>query len=183
MSDNIEIKIISVEKETHPTQKGSYDSLEITYKNLTFQNKVESKKIVSFNHKEVFAVLSKASGGDTFTIQRSKNDKNYWDWVAVGGDAPQQGQAPAATGGKTMQSPKSTYETPEERAKKQVYIVRQSSINAAIALLKTDKKVPSLQEIMESAKVFESYVFGVDPAVNGMATPLPEIPEDDDVPY
>jgi hypothetical protein len=181
MSDNIEIKIISVEKETHPTQKGSYDSLEITYKNLTFQNKVESKKIVSFNHKEVFSSLAKASGGDTFTIQRSKNDKGYWDWVAVGDDAPQQA-GPAPTGGKTMQSPKSTYETPEERAKKQVYIVRQSSINAAIALLKTDKKVPSLEEIKEAAKFFEAYVFGVDPAATGMATPLPEFPDDDDVP-
>ena len=181
MSDNIQIKIISVEKETHPTQKGSYDSLEITYKNLSFQNKVESKKIVSFNHKEVFSTLAKASAGDVFTIQRSKNDKNYWDWVAVGEAAPQESAAPAI-GGKTMQSPKSTYETPEERAKKQVYIVRQSSVNAAIALLKTDKKVPSLQEILDAAKVFEAYVFGV-VLEAGIAEGLPELPDDEDIPH
>ena len=56
-------------------------------------------------------------------------------------------------------SPKSTYETPEERAKKQVYIVRQSSITAAINYRGT--KV-SIEDIITTAKQFEAYVFGVD---------------------
>jgi hypothetical protein len=41
---------------------------------------------------------------------------------------------------KATPSPKSTYETPEERAKKQVYIVKQSSLSNAIALLNADGK-------------------------------------------
>lgn len=184
MSDSIQIKIIATEKSTHPTQKGSYDSLEITYKNLTFQDKVESKKIVSFNHKEVFSALASAQNGAVFTIQRAKNEKGYWDWIAVGGDAPQQAGTPATTAaGKTMASPKSTYETPEERAKKQVYIVRQSSVNAAIALLKTDKRVPAKEEIADTAQFFEAYVFGNDVPSPVQAAGLPELPEDEDVPY
>lgn len=95
MSDSIQIKIIALDKENHPTQKGSYDSLEITYKNLTFQGKVESKKIVSFNHKEVFNALASTQIGAVCTIQRAKNDKGYWDWVALGEDAPQQTGVPA----------------------------------------------------------------------------------------
>lgn len=181
MSDSIQIKIISVEQETHKTQKGSYDSLEITYKNLTFQDKVEAKKIMSFNHKDVFNTLKSANNGAIFTVQRMKNDKGYWDWVSLGDEAPETSSA-SSTGGKTMASPKSTYETPEERAKKQVYIVRQSSINAAIEVLKTDKKNPSVTEVLEVAKQFESYVFGAEPAAN-IKSAVPALPEDDDIPY
>lgn len=82
-----------------------------------------------------------------------------------------------------MASPKSTYETPEERAKKQVYIVRQSSVNAAIALLKTDKRVPAKEEIADTAQFFEAYVFGNDVPSPVQAAGLPELPEDEDVPY
>jgi hypothetical protein len=182
MSDSIQIKIIATEKSTHPTQKGSYDSLEITYKNLTFQDKVESKKVVSFNHKQVFATLAAAPTGAVFTIQRAKNDKGYWDWIGVGDDAPQQ-TSTTTTGGKTLASPKSTYETPEERAKKQVYIVRQSSINAAIETLKNAKGNPSVNEVLAVAKQYEIYVFGAEPNA-GLQAAMPEMPDDDeDVPY
>lgn len=58
-------------------------------------------------------------------------------------------------------SPKSTYETPEERAKKQIYIVRQSSIGHAIELAKhnSPKGNSSFTEVLELAKLFENYVF------------------------
>lgn len=54
----------------------------------------------------------------------------------------------------------STFETPEERAKKQVYIVRQSSISNAISLLTTGAKVPpATSAVIALAKELEAYVF------------------------
>jgi hypothetical protein len=177
----MQVKVISVENETVKTQKGSYDVAEVTYKNQTFGDKVESKKLMSFTHKDVFNTFKKASNGDVFNVQRMKNDKGYWDWVSTGDEAPE-GTAPASSGGgKTMTSPKSTYETPDERAKKQVYIVRQSSISAAIVTLKTDKKNPTVVEVLEVAKQYEAYVFGKD-ADTGIKAAMPEM-EDDDIPY
>jgi hypothetical protein len=56
----------------------------------------------------------------------------------------------------------SNYETPAERAKRQVYIVRQSSINAAIALYVAQNPkgaAVSVEEILKVAGTFEAYVF------------------------
>lgn len=69
--------------------------------------------------------------------------------VAVPGNAEAYKATPHA-------SPKSTYETPEERAKKQVYIVRQSSISAAIAYI---GKAATIEQLLTTAKAFEAYVF------------------------
>ena len=55
---------------------------------------------------------------------------------------------------------RSTYETPEERAKKQVYIVKQSSINAAIQLLSVGaKQPPSTELVLTEAQKFVDFVF------------------------
>jgi hypothetical protein len=62
-------------------------------------------------------------------------------------------------------SPKSTYETPEERAKKQIYIVRQSSIGSAIDMLSVgSKSPPKVDEVIAVAKQFEEYVFNMFPS-------------------
>lgn len=73
------------------------------------------------------------------------------------------GKAPAQA------SPKSTYETPEERAKKQVYIVRQSSISNALELVSNNpefykKSKDQVKDVLEIAKQFEDYVFDNKPA-------------------
>jgi hypothetical protein len=180
----IQIKIVSVENSTVPTAKGSYGVAEVTYKNLTFENKIEAKKVMSFTHKDVYNTLKSAEMGAVFTVQRVKNDKGFWDWVSLGDDAPAAttGGTTVATAAKATQAPKSTYETPEERAKKQVYIVRQSSITAAIAILKTDKKNPTPEEVMQVADMFVHYVMTDSP--NPVATVAQETPDlTDDVPY
>lgn len=176
---NIQIKVVAVEVSTVPTAKGSYQIAEITYRNLTVDNKVETKKVFSFTSKEVYDTLKNAQPNDTFTIVRVKNDKGYWDWskIAAGDVLPEGGPVVKAA---TPVS-KSTYETPEERAKKQVYIVRQSSISSAIETLKTDKKNPTVDEVISIAKIYESYVLetGLEPATNK----LPALADmEDDVP-
>lgn len=178
---NLQIKVVALEIVTVPTAKGSYQTIDLTYRNITFENKVETKKIMSFNHKDVFNTLKAAQAGDVYTVSRAKNDKGFWDWTSIAaGDA-----APAAaTGGSgvTTTPAKSSFETADERAKKQVYIVRQSSISAAIATLKTDKKNPTVEEVINVAREFEAYVFETGKVVPAAVKAIPVPVEDDDVP-
>lgn len=182
----MQITIISVDVTTTPTQKGSYQTAEVTYKNNSFQDKVENKKVMSFNHKEVFATLSKAEKGDVFTLERAKNDKGFWDWTSItegaAGNA-QQGNVKAVSAAASP-SPKSTYETPEERAKKQVYIVRQSSLSTAVEYMNGTGaiKKATAADVIFCAQEFEKYVFGSTEPVAAEAQPLPELDEDD-IPY
>jgi hypothetical protein len=183
---NLRIKVVAVELVTVPTAKGSYQTLDVTYRNLDFGDKVETKKIMSFTFKEVFNTLKTSAAGDTFTISRTKNDKGFWDWTdASAGESGVAGQAATPTKS-SVTAARTPYETPEERAARQVYIVRQSSITNAIETLKTDKKNPSKEEVVEVAKYYEAFVFGQVSEPNKAATPVAKVAlpvvEDEDVP-
>lgn len=181
MTEQIKIKVISVEV----TNRGKFDQAEVTFKNLNFDGKVDAKKLMSFTNQKVFDVIKKSQNGDQFTIDRKKDDKGYWQWVGItsdSGDASSGISAAPVTGKPaSTPAPKSTYETADERAAKQVYIVRQSSISAAVTTLKTDKKNPTVQEVLDVAKQYEAYVFGL----GEIAAPKNELPvfdEDEDIP-
>lgn len=176
----MQIQIVTTSVETKPTQKGSYQQLEVVFKNLTFQGKVESKKLMSFGAgANAFKVLSQAQSGNVFEVTTVKNDKGYIDWTAVTQTTGE--PAPAATTGgfvaKSTPSPKSTYETPEERAQRQILIVRQSSLSSAVALLTAGaKSAPKSSDVISVAKEFESYVFGVEP-VDAGPTGFDDLPD------
>lgn len=170
----IQIQFINASVE----DKGKYKMAEIAFKDLA-KGQVSSKKLMSFNNPAVYKTMVDAKNGELYTIEMQKNDKGYWDWInasrttsvdSASGGVPEASRATATT------SPKSTYETAEERAKKQVYIVRQSSISAAIDTLKTDKKAPSVDEVLAVAKQYEDYVFGRDQ----QPIPLEDLPPTDD---
>lgn len=164
----MQIQIITTSIETKPTAKGSYQCLELVFKNLTFQGKVESKKLMSFGAgKPAFEVLSAAAAGTVFDISVVKNPAGFNDWTSAtpAGGAGAPALTPAATpyaGKAATTTPKSTYETPEERAQRQILIVRQSSVSSAINLLGTGSKAPlKVSDVIATAKELESYVFGV----------------------
>jgi len=163
----MKIQVLSVQIITTPTAKGSYQTADVAYKNLTFQGKVEGKKVMSFGAtKDSFSALATAQPGDIFDVNVVKNDKGYNDWVSMtkgsaDSGAPQQtsgGHSPAGN----APTRASTFETPEERAKKQVYIIRQSSVASAISALSCGaKSAPKVGEVLEYAKQLENYVMGV----------------------
>jgi hypothetical protein len=166
---NIQIELIGVTVQTNPGKKAgtTYQSLDVAYINRTFKNKVEGRKIMAFGATaETFKTLSNATKGDVFDVEVVKNDAGYNDWVSA---KKSDGSAASATNatrtaaptsaGST--SPKSTYETPEERAKRQILIVRQSSLSTAVETLVVGAKAPpKKEEVVELAKYYESYVFG-----------------------
>jgi len=148
----MQIELVSVSVE----DKGKYSMALVAYRE---NGQLKEKKLMSFGGGAgAFKVLTKASQGQVYTITTVKNDKGYWDWTeaTLGTAAPAQGGGQVATA-----SPKSTYETAEERANRQVLIVRQSNISSAIEFLKLNpKKTPTTAEVLEVAKQFEAYVFG-----------------------
>jgi len=76
------IQIVTTSVETKPTAKGSYQQLEVVFKNLTYQGKVESKKIMSFGaNAPAFTVLKDAQSGATneATLRQLKGKRHNVD--------------------------------------------------------------------------------------------------------
>lgn len=146
--------------------KGKYRVADVSWKNQ--DGKVDGKKLMSFVNKDVFKTFSEAKQGDVFDVKPVKNDKGYWDWVeatsagkSVGGSGQtkSEGFTAALRQGRD-------FETAEERAKKQVYIVRQSSVSSAIALAVANGQRPVTEaDVITSAKKIEEYVLGIEPVV------------------
>ena len=140
------------------TAKGQYQAIEVSYKNE--QGQIQGKKLMSFSNPTVFKAIQEFAKGDILNVEAVKDDQGYWQWKAVqksDGSEPVPTARPASTGGKVTGS---NYETPEERAKRQVYIVRQSSISSAIDLLKSNGNDVKVDNVLEVAKQLENYVFG-----------------------
>ena len=148
----MQIEIIDVKVEN----KGKYRVANATYKGP--DGKVDAKKVMSFVNKDVFKAISEAQNGDKFDVKSEKNEGGYWEWKeavpagkSTGGETPTQSFAKRSG---------STYETSEERAKRQVYIVRQSSITAALELAQINKQTKvTPSDIISLAREFEAYVF------------------------
>lgn len=155
----MQVEIIDVVVEN----KGKYRAARVNFK--TADGKVDGKNVMSFTYKDVFKVLSEAKQGDVFNVKSVKNDKGYWDWTEIEGAGKNAGAKSVTTG--LSSAVRGNYETPEERARRQVYIVRQSSIGAAIELARVNGATAPVteQDIVKSAKAFESFVFETDSVV------------------
>lgn len=146
---------------THAAKNGrSYQSIEVTYKNE--QGQVANKKLMSFSNPSVFNYIKELEKGAQVNVTTTKDANGYWQWTGIGGDgsvATPQTKAPQAGGRVTG----SNYETKEERAARQVYIIRQSSISAAVALVSAISTEPTTTDnVIAIAKKFEAYVLSQD---------------------
>jgi len=184
----MKISILAVQSSTQTSKAGKpYQQLEVTYKNLTF-NKVESKKLMPFGeNKSAFDTLANAKAGEVFDVEVVKNAAGYNDWPSVKQASPDSvdvpTQATTLTKGQTT-TVKSTYETHEERAKKQVYIIRQSSLTNAInTLTPGTKSALSFDAVTSLAQQYASWVLMEQEKVNTTfsASELADFPNDIDV--
>ena len=175
------IKIISVEEpQFTKTARGGYNSIEVVYINKSFQDKVEKRKIMDFTNKEVYKIIASAKKDDIFSISRKKDEKGFWQWVDISTDIqtqPAKQEAPS----KATPAPKSTYETPEERANRQRMIVRQSSLSNAIDTLSVNPGKDKLQiaDVLQVAGTYFDWVMEKETTID---TSNFGLPEDDDIP-
>ncbi len=165
MSKQIEVLKINRSKAGKAGTKG-YNVVEVAYKDP--EGKTKGMKVLDFVQREVFSSLEGVNDGDYLDVEFEQNDKGYWQFKSV-----QKGEKPVGTteGQKTSSSSGSStgrtgnWETAEERAARQVMIVRQSSLSTAVQLLALRKDKAGASEVIEVAKQFESFVMGTQPEV------------------
>ncbi len=177
----ITIQLVNVSKTTVPTAKGSYVQYEVAYKK---DGKLEGKNIFSFSAKEVCKFLDTAESGATYVVTQEKNEKGYWDWKhigAAGADTPQP-TSTASTGAGTAArtTPKGDWETKEERALKQVLIVKQSSLAQAVSTLTAGVKAPPDPAAVKAlAQEYTDWILARPPVAAAVVTEELE----DDIPF
>lgn len=165
----LEITVVSVELDVaiEKNAGGTYKGFRLAYRDASGSLKEKTAHMNSLKFNPTLkTALSNLAAGDKAVLTMEK-EGDFWNIKSIVKDgqvsAKPTNDTPASAGTKVTAtaSPRSTYETPEERAKKQVYIVRQSSISSAIDLLtlQGDKKV-DVTKVIETAKELEKYVFG-----------------------
>lgn len=130
----------------------------------------KKRQMIEFNSGAAFQKLADSELGSTWEVStKPAKDPQYTDWVdatPVASEEPVEAAKAAGKGKTTTPAAapfKSTYETPEERARKQVYIVRQSSLTNAISILGfqcTNGQAMNTSSVIAVAKELEAYVFG-----------------------
>jgi len=151
MSD-IQIEIVT-KTITQPEGK-KYKQMEVIYKNLSFQGKVENKKIIDFYAKEIWPALEDAKQGAVFTISRAKEGE-YWTWKGITAGAVGKSSSPAtqSTGSGTSSAAR-TYVADDV---KQDMIIRQSSLASAVNFCK-DKELKH-DDVLIIASQFVEFVY------------------------
>lgn len=184
------ITVLSAVKTQATSKAGKpYSYIELAYKGE--DGKVQGKKVMPFGEsKQVADMLDQAQPSEVWNITMVKNEgTGYWDWTNAkksDGTATTTTEASVAL---TTRQPAgkvigSTYETPEERAKKQVFIVKQSSISNAITLLLANGGQTTVEEVLLTAGKFERYVFSLEEvAIPKKVDSLSITEMEDDIPY
>ena len=180
MSKTIAIEVIDVATPTFvKTAKGGYNIVEIAYKE---DGKVSGKKIVDFANPEVYKAVLELKAKDAATVviekEAGRDGKEYWQWKSVTPGAIQQvsdSTAQSASSTPSARTPAgrvtgSNYETAEERAAKQVYIVRQSSITAALKYFEQTNADVTVNDVITLAETFKEFVFNGHPIKAKQAT-------------
>ena len=142
---------------THQAKNGrQYQSIEVMYKND--QGQAQSKKLMSFANPNVFKAAQSWEKGDVIHVSTYKDNNGYWQWTAVGSaegvtDTRNDNSSPVkaeASSTKTRVTG-SNYETKDERAARQVMIVRQSSLSNAVATLAIEGSNASANDVISLA--------------------------------
>lgn len=114
----------------------------------------KEKKIMSFANPAVFAAVQEFVGQEV-EITVTKNGQ-YFEWSAV----TAVGAKPASASAPATKVTGSNYETAAERAARQVLIVKQSSLSAAVASLTPGAKAAlDPNQVIEVAQKFTDFVF------------------------
>lgn len=175
----MEIKVVNVSVEDNiPTKSGNktYSKATVTYHNLA-TGKIEAKQIFPFSvSKDLFEKVKALEAGQAYSVNTEKDEKGFWIWTEIDRQDGATMAATPARGAAVPTTGRPQYETASERAARQVYIIKQSSLANAISLLKTEKVQPSPQEVIEVAQLFTNWVMdspGKEPDIADMKDDIP----------
>lgn len=159
----MKVKILDVNIENVVKGKSRYSKATVAY---SYEGEARTQNIMSFANPSVFKDVQDKIGQEV-EVTLTKNAAGYNEWSAIGDiGSDSSGTVPnnsSTGGGVPVRVTGSNYETPAERAQKQVYIVKQSSITAALTLLdKTGALQPgqdNISMVLRAAQQFVDYVF------------------------
>ena len=176
------IKVVEVNIEEVRNGKNKYDKAAVVY---SFNGQNRTQNIMSFSNPGIFAKVRTMKPGEEYNVEVTKNDKGFNQWAAI--DAVSAADASAGPGKTQSDKPGgvratvSTYETPEERKIKQLYIIRQSSISNALEFMKETTKDSggfNMSDVLDTAQLFVDFVYQTEDLFK-----QPNDNLDDDVPY
>lgn len=161
------IKIVSVSIERIKKAKSDYSIATVIY---TFNGQARTQKVISFANPSVFAKVQEwevALPEGEINVEVGKNDAGYNEWRSIGEtngntNAPSANNATApTTASNTSRTVAvSNYETREERAARQVLIVKQSSLTAALKFVELSGELPADRDnVVVIAQAFADWVF------------------------
>lgn len=161
---NVTGKVVSVEQNVEITKQdgGVYQGTRFSYRDSAgkLQEQNFHNNTFKFNPK-IKVALANLNPGDDFTMVKEKKGE-FWNVVDILSGGAVTTSQPSANKPTATASPKSNYETPDERAARQVMIVRQSSLSTAVAALKNEKNTVSAKDAITYAKELEAYVMGIE---------------------
>jgi len=168
--NTIDIEVVAVKIEEVPNAKGkNYTQMTVTHKDLR-TGKLDGKKLVEFyTDKSLWNVFKNASAGDTFSVEREKNDRGYWEWKSAArqDDPPAQPDTQAKPEAPRAAAARNTYEVNNEinfkrfefEKEKQPLIVRQSCLASAAQMIGAGA---TPDEVIEVAEMFYKWVMTSD---------------------
>lgn len=152
---------IEVIKAPVARMEGKYQKMDFMFLR---DGKPQSRKLVAVGKtKDIFPILTNSKDGDVLDIEMEK-DGDYWNWIKATPGVKAQVQAAAEGRPQQVGRTGNTYETPEERARKQVYITRHGSVNTATEFLVAQGKKFTIGEVFDIADLISSYVFSTNGA-------------------
>lgn len=156
---SFKIKVIEVNIEEVRNGRNKYDKASVVY---SFNGQNRTQNIMSFSNPAIFAKVRGMKTGEEYVVEVTKNDRGYNQWASIEAASAATQDVPSAS--KTSVPTRtnvSTYETPQERAIKQLYIVRQSSISSALEYLKNTQPAGEYgaNDVLEVAQIYVDFVF------------------------
>lgn len=163
----MQVKILDVSVENIVKGKSRYSKASVAY---SIGGEAKTQNIMSFVNPDVFKKVQEMVG-QTVEVSLTKNSAGYNEWAAITNidDIKERDPREVTTGAVVGLAAAATrvtgsnYETPAERAQKQVYIVKQSSISNAIEYLQAvhvdGEPAWNVNNVLEVAQEFVDYVF------------------------
>ena len=154
--------IITLDKVENARKEGKWGKIDITY--TRDGGKPSKRTLVAVGDTKKVIDLFRQDGavGKTYDVTIEK-DGDFYNWV----DAKEAESAPAEA--KKAYQAKSTYETPEERAARNVSICRQNALTNAVAFLSAKEGKATPEQVIELARRFASFTTGLDDLLEAKA--------------
>lgn len=196
-TQQLDIEIIAVGNPAFTkTARGGYSSMEIAFKNHSFEGKVEGKKLVDFNDKAVFEFFKGLKQGDRVLVTKEKGETDqYWKWVGAALSTGSPAGAPAETGGSVGQPPQgdagarptgrvvgNNYAEKNEIDRERLafdqvkhrQIGRQGCLNTAVNILSGQSPAGiNVNQVIAVSAQLEEYVFGTKNHFSDMKDDIP----------